>query len=297
MKKNNLMIISAMAAVILILIIAVIYFVKKSHDKEAEIAQVAEMMNFEKEQLQQEGQDLATQFDGYNSSTIKNDSLFKLLDQQKVKVHQLLDELKVTKATNARRITELKNELSTVRKLMIHYVNQIDSLNAENKALKTENTEVKRKYSEASQSVEQLSKEKENLTEVVTRASKLDMTGFSMQTLNNKNKKTGWFSQVANLQFSYSIAKNITAESGKKTIYLRITRPDGEVLTKSPANVFQFENKKIAYSAKKDFEYTGDAMSDVLYWKVEEVIIHGTYRADFFVDGNLIGSYNFTIKK
>ena len=45
----------------------------------------------------------------------------------------------VITATNARRITELKNELSTVRKLMIHYVNQIDSLNAENKALKTRN--------------------------------------------------------------------------------------------------------------------------------------------------------------
>jgi predicted transcriptional regulator len=296
MKKNNLVILSVMAVVIIALIITVIYFINKSKQKEAEIAEVAEMMNFEKQQVEREYQDLATEFDGYNTTNIRNDSLFKLLENQKVKVQQLLEELRVTKSTNARRITELKNELATVRKVMIRYVNQIDSLNAENKVLRNENTEVKRKYSEASQTVQQLSKEKENLNEVVTRASKLDMTGFSVQKLNNKNKKTGWFSQVANLQFSFTIAKNITAQTGPKTIYLRITRPDNEVLTKSDNNVFQFENKRITYSSKKDFEYTGEALTDVIYWKVEEVLPKGTFRADFFVDGNLIGSYNFDIK-
>ncbi|MBP1676811.1 MAG: hypothetical protein H6Q20_1370 [Bacteroidetes bacterium] len=285
-----------MAVVIIALIITVIYFINKSKQKEAEIAEVAEMMNFEKQQVEREYQDLATEFDGYNTTNIRNDSLFKLLENQKVKVQQLLEELRVTKSTNARRITELKNELATVRKVMIRYVNQIDSLNAENKVLRNENTEVKRKYSEASQTVQQLSKEKENLNEVVTRASKLDMTGFSVQKLNNKNKKTGWFSQVANLQFSFTIAKNITAQTGPKTIYLRITRPDNEVLTKSDNNVFQFENKRITYSSKKDFEYTGEALTDVIYWKVEEVLPKGTFRADFFVDGSLIGSYNFDIK-
>ncbi len=285
-----------MAVVIIALIITVIYFINKSKQKEAEIAEVAEMMNFEKQQVEREYKDLATEFDGYNTTNIRNDSLFKLLENQKVKVQQLLEELRVTKSTNARRITELKNELATVRKVMIRYVNQIDSLNAENKVLRNENTEVKRKYSEASQTVQQLSKEKENLNEVVTRASKLDMTGFSVQKLNNKNKKTGWFSQVANLQFSFTIAKNITAQTGPKTIYLRITRPDNEVLTKSDNNVFQFENKRITYSSKKDFEYTGEALTDVIYWKVEEVLPKGTFRADFFVDGSLIGSYNFDIK-
>lgn len=285
-----------MGAVILALIIAVIFFFNKAKEKEKEVAEVAEMMNFEKQQVEHEYQNLATEFDGYNSTTIRNDSLFKLLDNQKIKVKQLLEELRTTKATNARRIAQLKDELATVRKVMIGYINQIDSLNAENKVLRTENTEVKRKYSEATQTVQQLSKDKESLAEVVTRASKLDMAGFSMQKLNSKNKKTGWFSQVANLQFNYTITKNITAQTGDKTIYLRITRPDNEVLTKSAGNVFQFENKKIAYSAKKDFEYTGEAVSDAIYWKVEEVLPKGNYRADFFVDGSLIGSYHFDMQ-
>ena len=123
------------------------------------------------------------------------------------------------------------------------------------------------------------------------------MTSFSMLTLNSKNRKTTWFSQIANLQFNYTIAKNITAQTGQKTLYLRLTRPDDEVMSKSSANLFQFENKKVLFSAKKDFEYTGDAISDVIYWKVEEILQQGTYRAEFFVDGSMIGSYTFVIKK
>jgi hypothetical protein len=260
------------------------------------MVEMIEMMNFEKEQVEREYEDLTTEFDGYTSN-IKNDSLIKLLEKEKLKVQQLLEELRLTKSTNARRIAELRNELATVRKVMVHYVNQIDSLNAENKVLKTENKEVKRRYQEATETVEQLSKEKENLNEVVTRASKLEITSFSMTPLNNRNRKVGIFSQIASLQFNFTIAKNITAQPGYKTVYLRIMRPDDEVLTKSPENVFHFENRNIAYSAKKDIEYQGEALSDVMYWKVEEIVQPGEYRADFFTDGYRIGSFTFTLKK
>lgn len=295
-KLNNKILYPTLVVVIIALIIAVIYLINRTKEKEAEVAEVVEMMNFEKQQVEREFKDMATEFDGYTSN-IKNDSLFKLLEDQKVKMHQLLEELHVTKSTNARKIAELKKELATVRKLLVHYVNQIDALNAENKELKTENTEVKRRYSEASETVNQLSKEKESLNEVVTRASKLDVSGFSFTPLNSRNKKTTWFSQTANLQFNYTVTKNITAQPGSKTMYVRLTRPDNEVMTKSTGQVFQFENKKINYSLKKDFDYTGEAINDVVYWKVEEVLQPGVYRAEFFCDGNMIGSFSFTIKK
>jgi len=296
MKKDSKLLLIILSVVILALIGVVIYLINRTKEKETEIAEVVEMMNFEKQQVEREFQDMATEFDGYTSN-IKNDSLFKLLEDQKVKMHQLLEELRVTKSTNARKIADLKKELATVRKLLVHYVNQIDSLNAENKVLKTENTEVKRRYTEASQTANQLAKEKESLNEVVTRASKLEVSGFSFTPLNNRNKKTTWFTQTANLQFNYTVNKNITAQPGDKTMYLRLTRPDDEVMTKSSGQVFQFENKKISYSLKKGFEYKGEAYNDVLYWKVEEVLQAGTYRAEFFCDGAMVGSFTFVLKK
>ena len=274
-KKNNLTIIIVAAAVIAALTIAVFYFVHKANEKEKEMAEVVQMMNFDKEQVEKEFSDLNSEMDGYTTN-IHNDSLVKLLQDQKTKVSQLLDELRVTKSTNAVRIAQLRAELSTVRKVMIQYVNQIDSLNSMNKSLKNENVEVHKKYQAASQTVETLSKEKESLNQVVTRASIMEVTNFSMLPVNSKGKKTGWFSQTASLQFNYTIAKNVTAQPGEKMVYLRITRPDDDVLTKGSGNVFTYENKEIAYSVAKKIEYAGDAINDVMYWKIGEILPKGS---------------------
>lgn len=296
MKKKTLTISIIATTTIILLTVAVLYFINKANQKEQEMSEMVEQMNFEKEQIEREFSDMSVEFDGY-TSTVKNDSLVQLLQDEKTKVQQLLEELKITKSTNARRISELKKELATVRSVMIQYINQIDSLNSENKVLKTENKEVQRKYQAASQTVQQLSKEKETLSEVVTRASLLEVTNFSMTPLNSKGKKTSWFSQTANLQFNYTVTKNVTATTGEKTIYLRITKPNGEALYKSPNNVFPYENKEIIYSSAKKFEYTGEKINDVLYWKVGEILDKGTYRAEFFADGNRIGSFDFAFEK
>jgi len=295
-KKKNFTIITIAAIIVAILGIAVIYFVRKANQKDAEMAEIVEQMNFEKQQVEKEYSNLNQEFSGYTSN-IKNDSLVKLLDNQKTKVQQLLDELRVTKSTNARRIAQLKQELATVRMVMIQYVNQIDSLNSANKMLRNENVEVHKKYQAATETVQQLSKNNESLNQVVSKASIMEVTNFSMTPLNSKGKKTGWFTQTANLQFSYTVSKNVTAQPGDKTIYLRITRPDGDVLTKGPNNVFSFENKEIAYSATKNFEFTGEAKNDVIFWKIGEILPKGMYRAEFFIDGNRVGSFSFKFEK
>jgi hypothetical protein len=286
--------------ILVILIIAltgiVYYFYNDAKQKELELESVSEIMDQEKERVEDEYLDLTYQFDGY-TSTIRNDSLLKELETEKERVRELLDELRNTRATNARRIQELKDELASIRKIMMHLVAQIDSLNTENIQLKQENKEIRLKYQASSQEVELLSKEKEDLHEVVTRASKLEVVDFNVITLNDKNRKTGIFGRIAHLQFDYTIAKNITAEPGSKVMYIRITRPDGELLTKDINNMFSFENGKIGYSAKKEYEYGGEALEDVIYWKVEEILYPGTYRIDFFTDGSIIGSYTFLLKK
>ena len=295
MKKKNTLIFIA-AAVILCLVGVAVHFARDSKQKDREMRELVEMMDFEKEQLENEFFDLTTEFSGYIPN-LRNDSLIQLLDREKLKVQQLLEELRITKATNARRISELKKELATVRGVMVHYVHQIDSLNQINERLVTENVEVRRQYRAASENVQQLTKEKETLNEVVSRASVMEIPNFSVETLNRKNRSVSRVSQITLLQFNYTIAKNVTVQAGTKTVYLRITRPDDVVLTKDDSHVFPFENKEIAYSVRKEIEYENESVSDVVYWKVEEILHAGMYRADFFLDGNRIGSFPFELKK
>ena len=265
--------------------------------QKTEMKEMVELMEFEKEQLEDEYEELAIQFDGYQTPDIHNDSLVELLSQEKQRVQDLLEELRITKVTNARRIAELKKELATVRQVMVSYVHQIDSLDRTNKRLVAENQQVKQQYQEVARQAKQLEKERTQLAEVVSRASMLEINHFQMTPLNKRDRKTSIYNQIQKLQFDYTVGRNITNEPGMKTLYMRITRPDGEVMQKSVNDVFHFENSDIAYSVSNDFEYAGEEISGSLYWLVEEILQIGWYNADFFVDGELIGSFPFQIKQ
>jgi hypothetical protein len=212
-------------------------------------------------------------------------------------VQDLLEELRITKVTNARRIAELKKELATVREVMVSYVQQIDSLDRANKQLVKENKEVKQQYQVVVREAKKLEKERTELAEVVSRASMLEVSNFMMTPLNKRDRKTTIYSQIMKLQFDYTIARNVTCKPGMKMLYMRITRPDGEVMQKNVDDVFRFENSEIAYSVAKEFEYAGEEISGSLYWLVEEILQTGVYNADFFVGGELIGSFPFEIRK
>lgn len=294
MSKNKYI---ALIIGLVVLALCVCALVWMNLQQKTEMKEMVELMEFEKEQLEDEYEELAIQFDGYQTPDIHNDSLVELLSQEKQRVQDLLEELRITKVTNARRIAELKKELATVRQVMVSYVHQIDSLDRTNKRLVAENQQVKQQYQEVARQAQQLEEERTQLAEVVSRASMLEITDFQMTPLNKRDRKTSIYNQIQKLQFDYTVGRNITNEPGMKMLYMRITRPDGEVMQKSLNNVFPFENSEIAYSVSKDFEYAGEEISGSLYWLVEEILQIGIYNADFFVDGELIGSFPFEIKQ
>ena len=292
-NTTKIVLISLVAALAVVSILLVLMNVQQK----TEIKEIVEQMEFEKEQLEDEYEELAVQFDGYQTQDIHNDSLVELLSQEQQRVQDLVEELSITKVTNARRIAELKKELATVRQVMVGYVHQIDSLDRTNKKLVAENQQVKKQYQEVARQAQQLEEERTQLAEVVSRASMLEITHFEMVPLNKRDRKTTIYNQIQKLQFDYTVGRNITNKPGVKTLYMRLTRPDGEIMQKSVSDVFRFENSEIAYSVSKDFEYAGEEISGSLYWLVEEILQIGWYNADFFVDGELIGSFPFQIKQ
>jgi predicted nucleic acid-binding Zn-ribbon protein len=297
-KKDSKRAVTISLIVALVALLGVLAFLAWQYQqKKTEVKEIVEMMEFEKEQLADEYEEFAIQFDGYQTTEIRNDSLVALLTQEQQRVQDLLEELRITKATNARRIAELKKELATVREVMVSYVHQIDSLDRVNKQLVQENQEVRQKYQVVVREAKQLEKERTQLAAVVSRASMLEVSRFEMIPLNKRDRKTTIYNQILKLQFDYTIAKNTTSKPGMKTLYMRITRPDGEVMQKNINDVFKFENKMIGYSVEQEFEYAGEELSGSLYWLVEEILQTGIYNADFFVDGELIGSFPFEISK
>ncbi|PVZ14019.1 hypothetical protein [Porphyromonas loveana] len=226
---------------------------------------------------------------------LANDSLLAQLTAERTRVNRLQDELKTVKATNARRIGELRGEIKTLRAVLKSYVVQIDSLNAANERLRTENQEVRRNYAQAAGEASRLKVEKAELTGKVELASKLEAAGISIGLLDKKGRAVKNVAKLKTIQMNFIIPKNITAPVGEKAIYARILTPNDEVLQRSSGDVFPFEGKQIAYSCRKQIEYTGDQTDVVLYWNVVQTLTSGSYRVDFFADGHLIGRKSFKL--
>ena len=262
----------------------------------SEMNEMVEQMTIEKEELQEEYEDLAIQFDGYQQMDIRNDSLQDLLSREQQRVQDLLEELRTTKASNARRIAELKKELATVRAVMKDYVRQVDSLNATNARLTQENQLVKKENQQVKSRNEELTQANTALTETVTRASMLEITSFSFTMLNKNDKKTRMVSHLSKLQFDFTIAKNITCTPGLKDLYVRITTPEGELLGETEEHVFAFESGEIPYTLRHEFEYTGEVFNGTCFWPMEKVE-EGYYTIEFFCEQNMIGSFPFQLKK
>ena len=279
MKKINKMSLLIMAVAVLLLLIAgAAYYILHQHRQMEELEQIYEL---DKETLEDEFNELSLQYEGVMFK-ISNDSLLNLLSTEQAKVQRLQEELRTVKATNTKEISRLKKELQTLRKIMRNYVVQIDSLNRANEQLKIEKNEAVKKYKQASSTATALKKEKEKLTERVTLASRLDATGITVTPVNKRGKRAKAIKRM---------------EQFEKTIYVRIMKPDDDVLVKSRANVFPFEGKEISYSMKKLIEYEGEEVPVTMYWNIEEFLSPGTYRVDIFADGNLIGRQNFSLEE
>lgn len=289
-KKNTLQIIVGSLLVLLLIGVTVLLISEKKTNSE-----LVQEFNLEKEDLENQYTDFAKQYDELKL-TVSNDSLSVLLEQEQLKTQRLLEELRTVKSSNATEIRRLKNELATLRKVMIGYINQIDSLSKLNAHQKEVIADVTRKYNDASRQITNLSEEKNTLNKKVTLAAQLDATNINIQPTNKRGKAAKKVKDVVKFKINFTIVKNITAENGERTLYIRITKPDNDVLSKSSSNTFPYENRNLVYSIKKYVEYNGEEQNVTVYWDVEEYLYAGAYRVDIFSDGTLIGSQSFNLE-
>lgn len=289
-KKTILIIISIVVLILAAGILTYLFLDQKKANSE-----MAQLFELEKQEMENEYTRFANQYDELQFQ-ISNDSLIDVLESEKLKTQRLLEELRSVKSTNASEISRLKKELASVRAVLRTYIVQIDSLNKLNQALTNENKEVKQKYTEAARQINNLSQEKKNLNEKVALASQLDVTNIWITPKNKRDKTVSKVKDIVKFVIGFTIVKNITAPTGERTLYIRITKPDNDVLTKNASNTFEYENRTLAYSIKKYIEYTGEEQAVTVYWNVEEFLYAGTYRVDVFADGTMIGSQRFTLE-
>ena len=289
-KKIKILLIVTIAVVALV-IGFLLYTMRQQMLESQQMLELAEM---DKREMENEYEQFAMQYNEMMTQ-INNDSLVAQLEMEQKRTEELLEELRRVKSSDAAEIMRLKKELATLRQVLRSYVLQIDSLNRMNEALAQENSNLKTQNQQAQQHISNLSSENETLSDKVAIASQLDATGIYAEGRNKKGKAAKRIKDVKKFVIGFNIARNVTTATGIRSLFVRITTPTGDVLSKG--GTFAYENRQLEYSIRKDIEYTGEEQSVVVYWDVAEALSAGNYRVDIFADGQNIGTTNFAFEK
>lgn len=286
-RRNNLIII--MLSVVLAIVI-IIFFIQHNENKK-----MMQALNLEKESIRTE---LSAMMVNYDSIHTNNEILQSELDGAQTKVKDLLMEVEQVKKVSYGQIAQYRQEVTTLRGIMKNYIIQVDSLNHRNEILMAENVQVKENFAQSESKNEQLEKEKEHLQEKIKVAQQLEATELVAVGINMRGKEAESARRAEQIRVSFVLSKNITAPRGNKMVYVRIQKPNQVLLQQSPEDLFQFEDLKIPYSAKREVTYEGNALPVNIFWDNQGAeFMPGEYTVDVFADGNNIGTTKFLMKR
>lgn len=271
-----------------ILAILLVFFLVEWSKNQKHIAAIHE----EKEMLTQELSELSTNYDQLKTS---NDTLNEKLVVEQEKIATLMDEMKKFRDNSYAEINKYKKEIGTLKTVLRSYVVQIDSLNRLNQQLAQENTEVKQQMDWVRERNTKLEKDQKTMKKALAIASALTAENFNIVPINKKGKEVNW-KKCFQLRADFVIPKNISAERGTHTVYLRLKRPDDKVIAFSEKSFFKYQNVSLTYSAKREFEYEGERLEMAIYWPNDGSLVKGKYSAEIFCDKENIGSTEFFLK-
>jgi uncharacterized protein YoxC len=245
-----------------------------------------------------------------------------LVEHEKVKVEygQLADSLQLkdsviqANATEIRRLLDTEWEYYKVKKKLAQlqlvaqgYVVQMDSLYRVNASLSEENVSIKRDLKTLKKEKEAVENDRKALTakvEIAAVLKAINMEATAIRVRGNSGEKevtTDKVQRVDQVRVCFTIGENAIALPGTKDIYIRIARPDQEILVKGRLDDFSFEyqGERLQYSMMKTITYENAAFDLCAYWKKEfssQEMMPGLYHVDIFCENSIIGHTTFTLR-
>lgn len=194
---------------------------------------------------------------------------------------------------------QIQRKLDYLRGITQDYVAQIDKLLKENENLKTEVKGMQDNILAEQNKSQLLEKDKEALKEQINSAAylqahTLSAIGIKLRQGGKKEELEDKAKRVDKIKISFTLSKNPLVSDGLKSVYVRIARPDNEILNEG--NSFEYEGKEIMYSLGEQVYYKGSPITVNLYYEKTDRIVPGTYHIAVFTEGKEIGQTQLTLK-
>ena len=274
-------------SVILVALSALYYGIHRQQMRDNELLQA------DRDSIQS---DLGRLMTDYDNLQISNDSISANLTIDRERAESLMTRLKKERSSNLAKIKQYEKEVGTLRSIMKSYVRQIDSLNTLNKKLIKENVSYRKEISSANLRAEMAEEKAAELDNKVRIGAVLRARDISLTALNVNSREVTRVKNASRLRVDFVLSANELAEPGNKAIYVRITSPDGYVLTTEEMPTFEFEGERLSYSAMREVEYDNTKDLDVGIFYTSKGFTAGTYRIQLYCEGRLIGQAEIAMR-
>ena len=208
---------------------------------------------------------------------------------------RLMTRLKKERSWNLAKIKQYEKEVGTLRTVMKSYIRQIDSLNTLNKKLINENVTYRKEISSAKLRAEMAEEKAAELDNKVRVGAVIRARDIRLSALNANSKPVSRIKNAARLRVDFVLTANELATPGAKTVYVRITSPDGYVLTTEAMPTFDFEGERLSYSAMREVDYQNQDLEVGIYYN-STGFAAGAYTVQLFCDGRLIGTSQIAMR-
>jgi hypothetical protein len=279
---------------ILILVLAFWLFIQRSqllklvHEKETERTQ----LQHELDSVVVEHNKIKVEYGALSDSLKTKDSLI-LANAMEIK--KLLD--------TQWEYDKVRKKLATLQVVAQGYVRQMDSLYTVNRELTAENEKVKAQVVTERNRNQSLMKDKEDLKEKMNEAAFIkayDVTASAWKIKGGgKETQTDKASRTERLKVCFTLGENPLVATGKRSIYVRIQRPDNVVVQKTKYDVFTYNGQSLPYSMREDVNYVGKAQNLCAVWNKKDndvPAMKGKYIISVFADDKEIGEGSFELK-
>lgn len=223
------------------------------------------LLSADRDSLQSDLTELIVEYDGLKE---RNDSISAGLDR----ANEMIEKLKRERSWNYAKLKQYERELGTLRTAMHGYIKQIDSLNTLNKKLITENVSYRKEISSANLRADMAEERTAELENKVKAGAVILARDLRMEALNRRGKAVTRIKNAERLRVDFVLSANQLATPGNKAVYLRITSPDGYVLTTEAMPTFEFEGELLTYSAMREVDYQNEDLEVGIYYNLS--LIH-----------------------
>jgi hypothetical protein len=215
------------------------------------------------------------------------------------KLKQQIDKIISNKNATATELGKAKRLIAKLNGKVQGYEERIAELEQENTDLSGQNSVLAEERDSAV--TKNIGLEQKVKLGAVLHVSNIRMTPIDLRRGGTKQKETTKATKVDVLRITFDIDENRIAESGTKELFLRITGPDGTILSNAAYGsgiTSTADGQSLNYTLLKqvDLEQNKPIKNVSLDWKQDSDYKKGNYNIEIYHDGYSVGSGKITLR-